>query len=132
MLIVRREEIVSMKKSLYCVTFVIMAMVMSAAEASAFRCGTRLVSVGDSKYEVLRKCGEPAWVESWLEKRIEPYSVEPFAEGQRFYIPNPSFATVVYVTVEQWVYDRGRTQFTRVLTFENNRLTRIENGDYGH
>jgi hypothetical protein len=132
MLSLRSEEVVAMKRLLYCVSFAIIVVGIAAAEASAFRCGTRLVSVGDSKYEVLRKCGEPAWVENWLEKRIEPYSVEPFSQGQRFYIPNPSFATVVYVTVEQWVYDRGRTQFTRVLTFENNRLTRIENGDYGH
>jgi hypothetical protein len=36
------------------------------------------------------------------------------------------------VTVEQWIYDLGRTQFTRILTFENNRLARIETGDYGH
>jgi len=121
-----------MKKLLYCVASMIMVMVMATDNASAFRCGTRLVVVGDSKYEVLWKCGEPSWVESWLEKRIEPYSVEPFSDGQRFYIPNPTFATVVYVTVEQWVYDLGRTRFTRVLTFENNRLTRIESGDYGH
>jgi hypothetical protein len=121
-----------MKKFPYRVAFVIMLMLIAADNASAFRCGTRLVSVGDSKYEILWKCGEPTWVESWLEKRIEPYSVDPFSTGQRFYITNPSFATIVYVTVEQWVYDRGRTQFTRVLTFENNRLVRIENGDYGH
>jgi hypothetical protein len=121
-----------MKRIPYYAAVVIVLMTIAVNDASAFRCGTRLVAVGDSKYEVLKKCGDPTWVETWLEKRIEPYSVEPFVEGQRFYIPNPSFATVVYVTVEQWIYDRGRTQFTRVLTFENNRLMKIENGDYGH
>jgi len=121
-----------MKKIPCCAALVIVLVVLAISDASAFRCGARLVAVGDSKYEVLKKCGEPNWVETWLEKRIEPYSVEPFVEGQRFYVPNPSFATVVYVTIEQWIYDRGRTQFTRVLTFENNRLMRIEIGEYGH
>ena len=113
--------------------FLLLVLMMTAAnEAFAFRCGVRLVAVGDSKYEVLRKCGEPTSVESWLEKRIEPYSVEPFSDGQRFYLQNPTYATVVYVTVEQWLYDYGRNRFMRTLTFENNRLTRIETGSYGY
>ena len=113
--------------------FLLLILMMAAAnEASAFRCGVRLVAVGDSKYEVLRKCGEPTSVESWLEKRIEPYSVEPFSDGRRFYLQNPTFATVVYVAVEQWLYDFGRNRFMRTLTFENNRLTRIETGSYGY
>jgi hypothetical protein len=125
-------EVGSMKKLSCSVVLLMMVMLMASNEAAAFRCGTRLVSVGDSKYEVLWKCGEPTWVESWVEKRIQPYSVEPFSDGYRFYLPSPTFATVVYVNVEQWVYDQGRTQFTRVLTFENSRLARIEMGDYGH
>lgn len=121
-----------MKKVVGGVIVLFLLGLVTVDESSAFRCGTRLVSVGDSRYDVLWKCGEPAWVESWVEKRIEPYSIEPFSDGHRFYLPNPSFATVVYVSVEQWIYDFGRTHFTRILTFENSRLTRIETGDYGH
>ncbi len=120
-------------KKLPCLVAVgIVVMLVVAADVSAFRCGTRLITTGNTKYEVLWKCGEPTWVESWVEKRIEPYAVEPFSDGHKFYLQNPTFATVVYVTVEQWIYNLGRTQFTRILTFENNRLARIETGDYGH
>jgi hypothetical protein len=121
-----------MKKGPWRVVLLIIVMLMAADEGLAFRCGTRLVAVGDSKYEVLWKCGEPAWVESWVEKRLEPYSIEPFSDGHRFYLPNPTIAAVVYVMVEQWIYDLGRNHFTRTLTFENSRLARIETGDYGH
>ncbi len=98
-----------MKKLIFVAVLFILVIAMASKEACAFRCGTRLVAVGDSKYEVLWKCGEPTWVESWVEKRIEPYTVEPFSDGQRFYLPNPTFATVVYVTIEQWLYGRGPT-----------------------
>jgi hypothetical protein len=121
-----------MNKRSWGVVLFILVMVMAAEEGFAFRCGTRLVAVGDSKYEVLWKCGQPTWVDSWLEKRVEPYAIEPFSDGTRFYLPNPSLATIVYVTVEQWVYDLGRNHFVRTLTFENSRLARIETGDYGH
>ena len=121
-----------MKKIPFWVIFLIIVVPMAADGGSAFRCGSRLVAVGDSRYEVLWKCGEPAWAESWLEKRVEPYSIEPFSDGYRFYLPNPTIATVVYVTVEQWIYDLGRNHFTRTLTFENSRLVRIETGEYGH
>jgi hypothetical protein len=121
-----------MRKFLCRVVLLSMVMIMAANEAAAFRCGTRLVSVGDSRYEVLWKCGEPSWVESWVEKRFQPYSDEPFSDGRRFYLPPSTLATVVYVNIEQWIYNQGRTHFTRILTFENSRLARIEMGDYGH
>ena len=35
------------------------------APSFALRCGTRLVSSGDTKFEVLQKCGEPDFVDSW-------------------------------------------------------------------
>jgi hypothetical protein len=121
-----------MNRRSFGVFLLIVLLTVAVNEASAFRCGARLVAIGDSKYEVLKKCGEPASVESWLEKRVEPYSVEPFSDGQRFYVQNPTFATVVYIAVEQWLYDFGRNRFLITLLFENNRLTRIENGSYGY
>jgi hypothetical protein len=124
------REVGSMRKFL-CLVVLLMVMITAANEAAAFRCGTRLVSVGDSRYEVLWKCGEPSWVESWVEKRFEPYGAEPFAGGQQFYLPPSTLLTVAYVNVEQWIYNQGRTHFTRILTFENSRLARIETGGYG-
>jgi hypothetical protein len=36
------------------------------------------------------------------------------------------------VTVEEWEYNFGSTRFIRYLQFENGRLTRITEGDYGY
>ena len=43
----------------------------SVSAASAFRCGTQLVSEGDTRAEVIQKCGEPTYVDSWEEELIQ-------------------------------------------------------------
>jgi hypothetical protein len=36
------------------------------------------------------------------------------------------------VTIEEWEYNLGSNRFIRYLRFENGRLTRITEGDYGY
>ncbi|RME32534.1 MAG: DUF2845 domain-containing protein [Gammaproteobacteria bacterium] len=75
-------------------------MAIDTAAASSLRCGNLLVLVGDSKYRVLDRCGEPDHRE-----RISGDLERP---------------------VEEWVYHRGPQRFTRILTFEGSTLIRIE------
>jgi hypothetical protein len=64
-------------------------LLVGSAEAldMGFKCGSYLVAVGDRAYDVLKKCGDPVYVESWQEVRargdIDPWTVEP---GRRYYI----------------------------------------------
>lgn len=76
------------------------SLVPVAAAGDNMRCGTHLVRSGDTKFEVLRRCGEPEL------KEIVSGADEP--------------------RVEQWYYDRGARQFPRVLTFRGLELVRIE------
>ncbi len=113
------------------VILVAMLFVLNDA-ALAFRCGTRLVNVGDLKAQVLGKCGPPDSVDFWEEDRIErvfgySYSDDSYYLGTR--IPT---AVVVRVPIEEWTYNPGPTQFIRILKFENNRLISIETGNYGY
>ncbi len=75
------------------------------AQGETMRCGSRLVSLGDRAFEVLRKCGEPAWREH-VGYRINDY------RGQERII-------------DEWVYGPRNGMLT-ILTFEGNRLVRIE------
>lgn len=85
--------------------------------ASDFRCGSRIITIGDYKYDVLSKCGEPSHVEVWQEVNI--FGLQPrFVEEQ--------------VIVERWEYNLGPTSFIRYLRFENDRLIRITQGGYGY
>jgi hypothetical protein len=100
----------------------------------AFRCGTRLVSEGDSKYEVLHKCGDPDYVESWEEERIQKdYGLrrEYDTENRRYTWNREPFLVKEKVRIEEWTYNLGPTEFMRYLRFENGILTKISTGDKG-
>jgi hypothetical protein len=100
--------------------------------ASDFSCESKIITIGDYKYDVLRKCGEPSHVEVWEEVRIKrDFSSGPglLETGIGLY-RSPLFLTRS-VTVEEWIYNLGSNRFIRYLRFENGRLTRITEGDYG-
>ena len=87
------------------------------AEPAQRECGEQLVSVGDSKTDVLAKCGEPTLKDSHVEEIRER-----LGDTER----------KVFVTVEEWTYNLGPTRFVRILTFRNSTLTDIRTGGYGY
>jgi hypothetical protein len=102
----------------------------SNVKASDFSCDSKIITVGDYKYDVLRKCGEPSYMEVWEEVRIRrDFSPGLFETGIGFY-QSQQFLTGS-VTVEEWVYNLGSNRFIRYLRFENSRLIKITEGDYG-
>lgn len=86
-------------------------------ECLALRCGNRLVSEGDSTTQVLARCGEPQARDNQQREIVERIGGE--------------YVRRVYGEIEQWVYDFGSSRLVQVLSFENNRLTRIDSGGYG-
>lgn len=128
-------------KKLLAVSTLIMMMAVSSGfvvtSANAFWCGSRLVNPGDTRSDVLRKCGPPDWVDSWEEARVERVFGLPYSRwhgghnwgGSETHFPR---GVVIYITVEEWTYNRGPTQFQRILRFENSRLVIVETGDYGY
>jgi len=117
------------------VVFVTALTILGTVErALAFRCGTSLVNEGDTKAEVDRKCGEPDYVDSWKEERIDRnFRVErqydPRARSYKF--NREPFLVKEEVKIDVWTYNLGPTQFIRYLTFENGILTEITAGDKG-
>lgn len=77
----------------------------SAAQGETLRCGSQLVSVGDRSFEVEQKCGEPAF------RDLVGYTLGPYQQRE--------------LKIEEWVYGPSNGMLT-ILTFEGNRLTRIE------
>lgn len=71
-----------------------------------------MVSVGDLKFTVLAKCGEPVFKELVEEKTQFTY------QG--------GLITASKVMVEEWVYDMGPGSFYYLLTFEGSKLVKIE------
>ncbi len=99
--------------------------------AGGFRCGNRVVSTGDTKAEVLAKCGEPVTideevVETAVSRRLKRDVNGPgHRQGARVRISSTR-------TIETWTYNFGSNRLMRILTFEGSELKRIEDGDYGY
>jgi hypothetical protein len=78
----------------------------------AGRCTERVAGVGDTKLEVLYKCGEPGSVERFVEYRTEP--VDP-VHRRRF-----------PVVTERWVYISRGDSLGRVVVFRQRRVVAVE------
>jgi hypothetical protein len=117
--------------------FVFLSMDNSALYGG-MRCGTKLASTGDTKYEVMAKCGAPDYKEIRYEKRIRrDFYRDLFRnkdlsryESERNFYREPLLVEEL-VEIEEWTYNLGPTSFVRYLIFENGRLVDIVTGDYG-
>ncbi len=96
--------------------------------AHAMRCGSHLVLRGDLQARVHALCGTPLQVQKRVEYRVVRSVVRyPGAHVRGAHIVEQS----VPVMIEEWVYNRGPSQFMRIVTFENGRIVRIRTGGRG-
>ena len=93
-----------------------------SALADSIRCEGGIVSAGDSKLDLLGKCGEPSLRESKLDERERYDGAGPSAvlQGRR-----------VAQEVERWTYNFGPRQFLQVVTVEAGEVRSVERGSYG-
>jgi len=83
----------------------------TAFGADTMRCGSRIVSVGDSETVVRRVCGDPA---------------------AEFFFPIPVAPGVgVLDAVTQWTYNEGSRRLLQVLEFRGGVLQSIDSDGYG-
>lgn len=106
----------------------------------ALRCGHVLVDLGDSKQDVLDKCGDPESVDSHIESRgvVSSTNASQYAgisqnnpNGLRSYTGGAlSYGQQQYgeitVIVDEWIYDFGRRRLQQYLRFENGRLKEVK------
>jgi len=122
-------------RAVLAVLVVVAAATGTQAESSSLRCGTKLVSIGDRRFEVLGKCGEPDDRYFRTETRVKrdfyrnPNPDREPREEERYREPLIVEESVV---IEEWVYNLGSTRFVRYLTFEDGILVLVEAGGYGY
>ena len=130
----RKWKVTKMKMvSASCIVVVIL-LVAAASQAaeSDFRCANKIIAVGDRKFDVLRKCGEPSNVEVRQEVRTRNLGSVVLGPERRIQFYPAPFLVDELVTIEEWEYNLGPTKFIRYLTFENSLLVSIALGDYGY
>jgi len=90
-------------------------MIRARPSESSINCRGGIVEVGDSEFELLGKCGEPALRDTW-----------PILRG--FTLLNSS----VLAIVEEWTYNFGPTRFLMRVRLEGGTVGSIKEGGYGY
>jgi len=120
----KRLQGISLLLSLICV----LLFTNDVVADSNLRCQGRLVSIGDTKAEVLDKCDHPDKRAQWEEdhnstiSQIYDYKTERYIAPKRIEQP---------IQMERWTYNMGANKFIRYLYFQNGELIKIETGERG-
>ncbi|MCI0505265.1 MAG: DUF2845 domain-containing protein [Gammaproteobacteria bacterium] len=119
-----------MKVNICVMTFLMFFLLYPAGYAdTSMRCGTKLISVGDSKADVLLNCGEPMLKETVGEKEesrridIPLTSSESGSREGDAPTDNSDPAVIrrkesVTKSIEHWTYNQGPGTLLRILVFE--------------
>jgi uncharacterized protein DUF2845 len=106
-----------------------LAVVLSLAAASpAFadmRCGSHVITEGDTRSEVVAYCGDPTEVErttSILRRPVTWINGRPYTVGDGF----------IEIPVDVWVYNLGPSKLMRRIRFEGGVVVEIETLGYGY
>lgn len=104
--------------------FVFLSVVfLCEGRAEAMRCGSRLISPGDTASEVTARCGDPTQVVRTTETRyINVWYGNGYVQGGH----------AAQIQVEIWTYNRGPRRLMRQLRFENGVLVSERTLGYGH
>lgn len=93
------------------------------APADALRCGTRLVSEGDTRAQVEARCGAPADIT----RRTRLAAPIIWRHGRPYRVGD----SAIEVVVEEWTYNLGPQRFMRRVRFEDGVVVAVETLGYG-
>ena len=98
------------------IVFVVVSISVGSHADPSFRCGRHLISVGDSKFETLSKCGSPT-LREFVGAGTDPAPEGPLRNQERI--------------IEEWTYNCGWGRFVYTLVFGGSRLISITSNGYG-
>ena len=107
------------------VTFLLLSLWFTCpAHADAMRCGSRLVSDGDTRSQVRELCGEPTDVQTRTILRRPYYDFH----GRIVYYGDG----LIEIPVEIWTYNFGPYKLMRRVRFVDGEVEDIETLGYGY
>ena len=101
--------------------------VSSSCFAESLRCGGSLAQIGDTKADILDKCGAPLVTDTYCEPialNTQPQGVQNGDNNVQY---NTAIATCVNVDI--WTYNPGKGKFMAHLYFSQGELQKIRYGD---
>jgi Protein of unknown function (DUF2845) len=109
------------------------SLVSAPARADGMNCGERLVTTGDTLYQVRSTCGDPDDARHRIEYRtVRVRGPGPCVEQNGRRRCETETEQTIEVVIDEWVYDFGKNRFMEYLCFEQGKLVRVSEGSYGH
>ena len=106
-------------------TLLLVAVTAAApAAADSLRCGTRLVSEGDTRLEVEARCGPPADII----RRTRLAAPIIWRHGRPYRVGSGE----IEIVVEEWTYNLGPHRFMRRVRFEDGVVVAVDTLGYGY
>lgn len=110
-----------------------------AAEVHAMRCDGKIISEGEYQFNVLARCGAPAYKRKYTdvvtlskEVTIVGNPSHPDNLGKKHLREHSKEQTLTRpIEIEEWVYNFGPNKLLQILTFVEGKLEKIESGGYG-
>lgn len=100
------------------------ALMSVPAGADALRCGTRLITEGDTRTQVEARCGAPADIM----RRTRLAAPIIWRHGRPYRVGD----SAIEVVIEEWTYNFGPQRFMRRVRFEDGVVVAVETLDYGY
>lgn len=108
-----------------------LAGVSTALADDSLRCKNKLVSLGNSPYDVQALCGPPDFARQRVERRAVRNQVRANC-GPNDLRCSSTVIDSIEVPIDEWTYDFGSNRLVQYLTFEAGKLIAVRTGNYGH
>jgi hypothetical protein len=92
------------------------------ASADSIRCDRGIVGVGDTRLDLLGRCGEPTLRERAVVERAVAVDAAAAVSVERR----------LAVVRDRWTYDLGRDRFAQTVVLEDGRVVAVERGGRGY
>ena len=109
----------------YPVLLVLGALLPGPVQA-ALRCGSDLVSEGDSRFALTQRCGPPTSVEQVEGRVVNNQVYDPYLGQYR------NVTETLSDPYEIWYYNFGPRRFVAKISVKNGQVIKIEQQGYGY
>ncbi|ACE83661.1 DUF2845 domain-containing protein [Cellvibrio japonicus] len=116
-----------LRTSLYPLLPLALISISLGCQADTLRCGTKVTQTGDTKAEVIAKCGDPVFTDHYCAPMTTNLQIQATQQGDNNIQNNIAIQSCQDVDI--WTYEPGKGKFIQHLYFTEGRLRRIERGD---
>jgi hypothetical protein len=102
-------------------------LMAAQVQAESLRCQGKLAQIGDTKFDVSDKCGDPVATDHYCQPLNTPALIEAYQGGNQNLQIN--IASQSCADVDIWTYKPGKGRFITHLYFYQGQLVDIKYGD---